>query len=104
MPEEPDLSPEDIEILDHNIRKRIEAKKQQRADQVRLIANRIMEALQARPEGMKWSEIREMFDKKLGDQQIRQALQTLKTTPLKSTTVEKNGQHADERWCLLAAS
>src|SRR5437879_5255334 len=105
MPEEPDVSPEDEEILDRNIRKRIEAKKRLRAYEVGLIANRILEALKSRPEGMNWVEIREMFDKKLSDKQIRQALLTLTTTPaLTRNNVEKNGEHADERWFLLAGS
>jgi hypothetical protein len=104
MPEEPDLSPEEEEILDRNIRKRIEEKKRLRADQVSFIANRILEALQSRPKGMQWVEIREMFDKKLSDKQIRQALLTLETTPLERTKVERNGDHSGERWALLAAS
>jgi hypothetical protein len=36
MPEEPDVSPEEEEILDRNIRKRIEARKQQRAREAAL--------------------------------------------------------------------
>ncbi len=104
MPEEPDMSLEDEEILDRNIRKRIEAKERLRADTTALISNRIMEALQSRPAGMKWAEIREMFDKNLSDKQIRQALLTLETTPPQRTKVEKNGDHSGERWALLAAS
>jgi hypothetical protein len=88
MPEEPDVSAEEEEILDRNIRKRIEAKKRLRAYEMGLIANRIMEALQSRPNGMSWAEIREMFDKNLSDNQIRQALQTLKTTALTGKKIE----------------
>ena len=102
MPEEPDVSPEEMEILDRIHQQRLEELEPLRAEQRRLIANRIMEALQSRPEGMKWSEIREMFDKKLGDQQIRQALQTLKTTAL-TITIEKKGEHAGERFLLTAS-
>src|SRR5713226_5885957 len=98
MPEEPDVSPEEMEILDRINRERIEAKKRLRASELGLIANRIMEALQSRPEGMTWAEIREMFDKNLSDKQIRQALLTLKTTPLTRKKIEKDGEHSDERW------
>jgi len=104
MPEEPDVSPEEMEILDRTMRKRIEAKKQQRAFEVGFIANRIMEALQSRPEGMTWAEIREKFDKNLNEKQIREALLTLKTTALTINKVEKNGDHSDEKWSLLAVS
>ena len=104
MPEEPDMSPEEEAIFDRIILKRIEAKKRLRAYEVRFIAKRITEALQLRPAGMNWAEIREMFDKKLSDKQIRQALLTLKSTPLTTTNVEKNGQPSDERWVLLTAS
>ena len=103
MPEEPDLSPEEEEILDRNIRKRVEAKKRLRAYQVRFIANRILEALHSRPKGMKWAEIRDLFDKNLSDKQIRQALSTLETAPLERTKVEKIGDRSGERWALLAA-
>jgi hypothetical protein len=103
MPEEPDLSPEEEEILDRNMRKRIEVKKQLRAEQLKFIATRILEALQARPHGMKWAEIRDLFDEKLSDKQIRQALSTLETAPLERTKVEKNGDHSGERWALLAS-
>jgi len=107
MPEEPDVNPQEEEILDRNIRKRIEAKKQLRereAGQENVIAKRILEALQSRPEGMNWAEIREMFDKNLSDKQIRQALLTLKTTAaLTRNQVEKNGEHPGERWFPLAA-
>jgi hypothetical protein len=104
MPEEPDVSPEEMEILDETMRKRVEAKKRLRADEARSIANRIMEALQSRPEGMSWAEIRQMFDKKLSDRQIKQALQTLKTTALTGNNVKATAEHSGERWVLLAAS
>ena len=101
MPEEPDLTPEDLEILDGNIRKRIEAKKQQRQEkQLTLIADRILEALQSRPEGMTWPEIRSMFDKNQSDEQIREALLTLTKTPLITNKVEKRGEHSGERFML----
>ncbi len=103
MPEEPDVSPEEMEILDRINRERIEAKKRLRASEMGLIANRIMQALQSRPEGMTWPEIREMFDKNLSDKQIKQALQTLTSTPaLTRKKVEKKEEHSGERW--LAAS
>jgi hypothetical protein len=104
MPEEPDLSPEDIEILDRNIRKRIEAKKQQRqreAEQINSVADQILEALQTRPEGMSWPEIRAMFDQN-SDEQIRKALLTLMKTPLTRSKVEKRGEHSGERFLLAA--
>jgi hypothetical protein len=85
MPEEPDLSPDDIEILDQNIRKRIEAKKQSRQrerDEINSVADRILAALKSRPDGMRWAEIREMFDKNDSDEQIKQALLFLMKTPL----------------------
>ncbi len=104
MPEEPDVSPEEMEILDGINHERVEAKKRLRADEARLIANRIMEALQSRPEGMKWAEIREMFDMNLSDKRLRQALLTLETAPPQRSKVEKNGDHSGERWALLAAS
>ena len=104
MPEEPDVSPQEMEILDRIIQQRIEAKERLRASEVELIANRIMEALQSRPAGMNWAEIRAMFDKNVSDKQLRQALLTLETTPPKSTRLENNGDRSDERWALLAAS
>jgi hypothetical protein len=103
MPEEPDVSPEEMEILDRIHQQRLEAMEQLRAEERRLIANRILEALQARPDGMEWAEIREMFDKPVSDKQLRQALLTLETTPLKRTKVEKNGDGSGERWALLAS-
>src|SRR2546423_1056300 len=109
MPEEPDLSPEDIEILDEKIRKRIEAKKQQRqreAEQIESIADQILTALKARPDGMPWAEIRAMFDNNHSDEQIRQALLALMKAPLPMTRqkVEKKGEHSGERFaaCELA--
>ena len=105
MPEEPDVSPEEMEILDRILDKRIEAKKQQRqrkAKQINSVADRILEALQSRLEGMNWAEIREMFDKNLSDKQIRQALLTLENTEL-TIKIEKKGEHSGERF-LLAAS
>jgi hypothetical protein len=105
MPEEPDVSPEEIEILDRILRKRIEANKQQRqqeAEQIKRIADRITQALEARPEGMTWPEIRGMFNDN-GDEQIRQALSTLMKTPPARNKVEKRGEHSGERF-LLAAS
>jgi hypothetical protein len=104
MPEEPDVSPEEMEILDRVWRKRVEAKKRLHAYEVRLIANRILEALRSRPEGLTWEEIREMFDRKFGTRQIRQALLTLETSALTTTKAETNGDHSGERWFLLAAS
>jgi hypothetical protein len=104
MPEEPDVSPEEMEILDRIIQKRIAAKERLRAYEMGLIANRIMEALQARPEGMNWTEIREMFDKNVSEKQIKQALQTLKTTALTRNKVNKTEEHSGERWFLSAAS
>jgi hypothetical protein len=107
MPEEPDVSPEEIEILDRVWRKRIEAKEQERqreAEQLNSIAGRILEALRSRREGLEWAEIRAMFDKNLSDKQIRQALATLKTTALTGEQAQKNGEHSCERWALSAAS
>ncbi len=104
MPEEPDVSPEEMEILDRLLAKRVEANKRQRAVELASISNRILEALRSRPEGMNWAELREMFDKNLSDKQIREALLTLKSTPLPRAKVEKNGDHSDERWVLSAAS
>jgi hypothetical protein len=107
MPEEPDVSPEEMEILDRVWRKRIEAKKQERqreAEQIDSIAGRILAALRSRPEGMEWAEIRALFDKNLSDKQIRQALLTLKNTALPREQVHKNGDHSCERWALMAAS
>ena len=104
MPEEPDVSPEELEILDRVWRKRIDAKKRQREEkQINSIADRILEALQSRPDGMKWAEIRGMFDKNQSDEQIRQALLTLMHTSLTRNKVEKTGEHSAERF-LLAAS
>ncbi|HBI42890.1 MAG TPA: hypothetical protein DDY78_08540 [Planctomycetales bacterium] len=104
MPEEPDVSAEEEEILDRNIRKRIEAKKRLRAYEMGLIANRIMEALEARPEGMNWAEIREMFDKNVSEKKIKQALQTLKTTALTRNKVKETEERSGERWFLSVAS
>jgi len=98
---EPDTG-DGMAILDRIIQKRVEAKKRLRAYQVRLIANRILEALQSRPEGMTWAEIRGLFDKKQSDKQIRQALLNLRTTALTIQKTEKHGDHSDERWSLLA--
>ena len=110
MPEEPDVSPGDEEILDRILYEAIEAKKEQRANEAKFIANRIMEALQARPDGMNWTEIREMFDKNLSDKLVRQALQTLestatlKTTALTSNGVKETEVRSGEGWILSAAS
>ncbi len=101
MPEEPDVSPGEMEILDRNIRKRIEAKERLRAYEMESIANRIMEALQSRPEGMNLAEIREMFDKNLSDKQIKQVLQTLKTTALTGNSVKATAERTGDRWVLL---
>jgi len=99
MPEEPDVSPEDLEILDEVWRKRSEAKKQLRAEkEINLIADRILAALQSRPDGMEWQEIRQMFDESHSDEQIRQALKT----PLARTKVEKSRQHSGERFLLAS--
>lgn len=99
MPEEPDFNLEDLEILDRNLRKRIEAKKQLRAEkEINAIADRILAALQSRPDGMEWQEIRQMFDESHSDEQIRQALKT----PLVRTKVEKTRQHSGERFLLAS--
>jgi hypothetical protein len=107
MPEEPDVNLEEEEILDRNIRKRIEARKQQRLREVGkgdAIANRILEALQSRPEGMTWAEIRGLFGKNQSDEQIRQALISLNTTTkLSRNHDEQTGERSSERF-LLAAS
>jgi hypothetical protein len=100
MPEEPDVSPEELEILDRVLRKQIEARKQERqreAEQMQSIAERIMQALQARPEGMTWLEIRGMFSCD-GEEQIRQALSTLMKTPPAPNKVVKRGEQAGERF------
>ena len=105
MPEEPDVSPEELEILDRVLRKQIEAKKKQRQEQqINSIADRIVEALQARSDGMQWSEIRALFDNNHSDDQIRQALHTLMKTPLPMTrhVVEKTGDQSGERFLLAA--
>jgi hypothetical protein len=104
MPEEPDVSPEELEVLDRVLRKQIEARKQQRqreAEQIQSIADRIMQALQARPEGMTWPEIREMFNSD-ADEPIRKALLSLMKTPRERTRVEKREEHAGERFLLAA--
>ncbi len=104
MPEEPDVSPEEMEVLDRVLRKQIEARKQERqreAAQIQSIADRIAQALQTRPEGMTWPEIRGMFDAN-EDEQIRQALLTLMKTPLTRNKVEKRGEHSGERFLLAA--
>jgi hypothetical protein len=104
MPEEPDVSPEEMEVLDRILRKRIEEKKQERqheAEQVQSIAERIMQALQARPDGMTWLEIRGMFNSD-GDEQIRKALLSLMKTPQERNKVEKRGEQAGERFLLAA--
>jgi hypothetical protein len=106
MPEEPDVSPQEEEILDRNISKRVEAKKQLRrspAGQEDAIANRILDVLQSRPDGMTWMEIREMFDTNLSSELIRQALLTLKTTSLTREEIENNGRRPSERWFRLAS-
>jgi hypothetical protein len=104
MPEEPDVSPEELEILDRVLRKQIEANKQQRqpeAEYLESIAERIVQALQARPEGMTWPEIRGMFNSN-GDEQIRQALSSLMKTPVRRNKVEKRGEPSGERFLLAA--
>jgi hypothetical protein len=104
MPEEPDVSPEEMEILDRILCKRIEARKQQRqqeAEQVKAIADRIMQALEARPEGMTWAEIRGMFTDN-PDEQISQALSILMKAPLTRNKVEKRGEPSGERFLLAA--
>ena len=98
MPEEPDASPEDIEILDRIWRKRIEAKKQEREEkQISAMAERILQALQSRPDGMRWAEIQGLFDNNHSDEQIRQALAALMRTPLARNKVEKTGGQFGER-------
>jgi hypothetical protein len=104
MPEEPDVSPEELEILDRVLRKQIEAKKQERqheAERIKSIADRIMQALQARPEGMTWAEIRQTFNDS-GDEQIRQAMSILMKTPRTRNKVEKRGEQSGERFLLAA--
>jgi len=106
MPEEPDVSPQEEELLDANIRKRVESKRQLRVTQVgqeNAIANQILAALQSRPEGMTWKEIREMFDAELSSKLIRQALLLLKTTALTKTETENTETHSNERWFRLAS-
>ena len=100
MPEEPDVSPEEMEILDRVWRKRIEAKERQREEQINAIADRILEALQSRGEGMQWAEIRDMFDKNSTDEQIRKALLTLMQPPLRIKIRVENTRES----FLLAAS
>jgi hypothetical protein len=106
MPEEPDLTPEDVEILDRNIRQRIEARKQLRqreAEEINSVADQILAALRSRPDGMRWPEIRGLFDTTYSDKQIEQALLGLMKTPLTRQKVEKKGEQSGERF-LLAAS
>src|SRR6266550_2203263 len=103
MPEEPDVSPEELDILDRIWRNRIDAKKRRcEVNGVNSIADQILEALQSRPEGMQWDEIRGLFDENQTDEQIRQALMLLMHTPL-ARKVEKTGERSGERF-LLAAS
>jgi hypothetical protein len=104
MPEEPDVSPEELEVLDRVLRKQIEVRKQERqreAEQIQSIADRITQALQARPEGMTWPEIRGMFNSD-GDEQVRKALLSLMKAPQASNKVEKRGEQAGERFLLAA--
>src|SRR6266478_964248 len=104
MPEEPDVSPEELEILDRVWRKRIEAKKQQRereAGQQTLIAEQILAALKSRPKGMTWPEIRALFGTKQSDELIKQVLLTLMKTSL-ATKVQKTEEHAGERFLLAS--
>ena len=106
MPEEPDVSPEEMEILDRVWRKRIEDKKQQRQreeEEINSVTGRILAALKSRPDGMRWAEIRAMFDKNHNDEQIKQALLFLMKTPLIRQKVEKKEEQSGERF-LLAAS
>jgi hypothetical protein len=69
------------------------------------VADRILEALKSRPEGLRWEEIRGLFDSNHSDEEIRQALRTLMKTPRTriSQQIEKKGEHSSERF-LLAAS
>jgi hypothetical protein len=56
MPEEPDLTLEDIEILDGNVRKRIEARKQLRqgeAEELDSVGAPILAAVRSRPDSMR---------------------------------------------------
>jgi glutamyl-tRNA reductase len=104
MPEEPDVSPEELDVLDRVLRMQIEARKQERqreAEQIQSITDRIMQALQTRPEGMTWLEIRGMFNGE-GDEQIRNALLCLMKTPQARNKVEKRGEQAGERFLLAA--
>jgi hypothetical protein len=106
MPEEPDLSPVDIDILDRNLRQRIDARKEVRrreADEINDVADRIMAALQTRPDGMRLAEIRALFDQSHSDEQIQQALRILVRTPATRQKVEKRAESTGERF-LLAAS
>jgi hypothetical protein len=106
MPEEPDLNPEDIDILDRNLRARIATKKQSRkreTEAINAVADQIVAALRARTDGMRWAEIRGLFDTTHSDEQIEQALQLLMKTPRTRQKVEKRGEESGERF-LLAAS
>lgn len=105
MPEEPDVSPADEEILDRIHRSRVAAKKrllptvsQQFA---MAIANRILHALRANPNGLEWVQIREMFEIDVSDQQIRHVLLSLQKRTLK-TEVNPDGERFGERWLLAS--
>lgn len=101
MPEEPDVSPEELEILDRVWRKRVEAAEREREDHIKSIADRILKALQSQPDGMRWEEIRGLFDKTHSDRQIRQVLLTLTTRPA-IKRVEQAGEQPGERFLLAA--
>lgn len=103
MPEEPDVSPEEMEVLDRVWRRRIQAKKQQRQEHINSIADRILQALQSRPDGMRWAEIRGLFDNNHSDEEVRQALLMLTTKPtIKIKRVEQTEDHSGERFLLAA--
>ena len=94
MPEEPDVSPEEMEILDRVWRKRIEDKKQQRQreeEEINSVTGRILAALKSRPDGMRWAEIRAMFDKNHNDEQIKQALPFSDENPANKTESREKG-------------
>jgi hypothetical protein len=108
MPEEPDVSPEELEILDRVLLKQIEARKHQRqreAEQINSVADQILAVLKTRPQGMTAGEIRTVLGEKYSDEQISEALLALMKKPLAMTRqkVEKTAEPSGERF-LLAAS
>jgi hypothetical protein len=97
MPEEPDVSHEEMEILDRVWSKRTAARKREREEEkISVLANRIRAAFQSRPDGMSWQEIRGMFDKNHSVEQIRQALVSLMHAPVTMTTqkIKETEEHS----------